>query len=65
MNIPQQWRSNDVSVSGFEPDPEPECCRHPEHNPPTHLCIPSGQRYRHVCPSCGAQAILRSASIYL
>ena len=30
-----------------------ENCNHPSHNPPTHLYIPFGKRYRHVCPACG------------
>lgn len=28
-------------------------CTHPEHNFPTHLYIPLGMGYRHVCPGCG------------
>lgn len=30
-----------------------ETCNHPEHKPPTHLHIPQGKGYRHVCPACG------------
>lgn len=33
-------------------------CRSPEHEPPTGICIPSGQGYRHVCPQCGVVRIL-------
>lgn len=39
--------------NGFYDLPKDETCRHPEHNPPTHLYIPPGKGYRHVCPSCG------------
>ena len=28
-------------------------CQDVEHNPPSHLHIPQGQGYKHVCPSCG------------
>lgn len=27
-------------------------CNHPEHNPPSHIYIPQGKGYRHVCPGC-------------
>ena len=50
--------------SGFEDDPGAiEPCLHPEHNPPTHLCIPAGKVYRHVCPACGAVQVLRAPCI--
>lgn len=38
---------------GFFPLQKSKVCRDPEHKPPTHLYIPPGQGYRHVCPSCG------------
>lgn len=28
-------------------------CTHPDHNFPTHLYIPPGMGYRHICPGCG------------
>ena len=28
-------------------------CLHPDHNFPSHMCIPSGHGCRHICPSCG------------
>lgn len=28
-------------------------CRHPEHNPPSHMVFPDGV-YEHECPACGA-----------
>lgn len=33
-------------------------CNHPEHEPPSHICIPTGKGYRHICPSCGKETIL-------
>lgn len=33
-------------------------CNNPSHNPPTHLHIPQGKGYRHICPSCGKETIL-------
>ena len=46
--------------SGFEPDMRSGYCRHAEHLPPSHLHIPEGKQYRHVCPACRAQFVLRS-----
>lgn len=28
-------------------------CTNPSHEPPTHIHIPQGKGYKHVCPSCG------------
>lgn len=40
--------------SGFEPiNHLTKRCTDPEHTPPSHMVIPQGMRYRHVCPSCG------------
>lgn len=39
--------------SGFFDLPNNNVCNHGEHYPPTHLHIPQGKGYRHVCPSCG------------
>lgn len=36
----------------------PESCNDPEHNPPSHLHIPQGKGYRHVCPSCKKEQII-------
>ncbi len=49
--------------SGFEPIPEKEACIHPEHNPPTGLCIPHGQQYRHVCPGCNKEVVCRGSQV--
>lgn len=39
---------------GFFDLPKNNTCNDPGHNPPTHLHIPQGKGYRHVCPKCGA-----------
>lgn len=52
--------------SGFERDPFGDVfgCLHPEHNPPTHLAIPAGQRYRHICPGCRLSLVLRPSAFF-
>jgi len=50
--------------SGFEDMVEAnKLCIHPEHNPPMHLCIPYGKQYRHVCPDCGKETVMKSPQI--
>lgn len=39
--------------SGFYDLPQVKNCKNPSHQPPTHIHIPQGKGYRHVCPSCG------------
>lgn len=57
---------NKPKRSGFEPLPQStKPCRDAEHFPPTHICIPSDQQYRHICPSCGYECILRSPQVTL
>lgn len=51
------------ALCGFEPIPTPVGCSHPEHNAPTHLVIPYGMQYRHYCPGCGRQVVVRSSQI--
>ena len=51
--------------SHFE-DIEPiRMCKHPSHNPPTHLHIPQGKRYVHICPGCNAKMTLQPPQITL
>jgi len=38
--------------------PKENVCRDPEHEPPTHISIPHGKGYRHICPSCGKKTVL-------
>lgn len=33
-------------------------CKHPEHDPPSHIHIPEGKGYRHICPACGKVSTL-------
>lgn len=40
-------------------------CRHPSHNPPSHLHIPFGKKYIHVCDGCGQETILMPPQITL
>lgn len=51
--------------SGFFDLSKTEFCKHPEHNPPTHIHIPQGQGYRHICPNCGKETILIPPQISL
>lgn len=51
--------------SGFFNLPTQEVCRNPDHNAPTHLHIPQGQGYRHICPSCGHTVVLTAPTVTL
>ena len=44
---------SELPQSGFFDLPQKRGCSHPSHNPPTHIVIPQGKGYRHVCPQCG------------
>lgn len=35
-------------------------CKDPNHGPPSMIVVPSGHIYRHKCPACGAEAIIKS-----
>ncbi len=50
---------SDKKESGFEDDQRQTPCVSSQHNPPSHMVIPPGKVYRHVCPSCGREVILR------
>lgn len=50
--------------SGFFNDNEiMKPCSHPEHNPPSHLYIPVGKKYRHICPACNKETVLKPIQI--
>jgi predicted RNA-binding Zn-ribbon protein involved in translation (DUF1610 family) len=34
-------------------------CISPEHNPPSHIVIPSGSKLVHTCPGCGQVTVIR------
>lgn len=54
--------------SGFEPIENPpnfpEPCHDVRHNPPSHMVIPYGMQYRHVCPGCGHEFVVQSQAVY-
>jgi len=55
---------SDKPKSGFEADDQwKKICFHPEHQPPMHLHIPQGQKYKHVCPECGAERDMRAIQV--
>lgn len=57
---------NQKKVGGFEPIPNNEVrCYHPNHDPPTHLVIPQGQQYRHICPGCKREVVMRAPQVRL
>lgn len=53
----------DPPKSGFFDLYEAKPCTHPQHNPPMHLFIPPGKGYRHVCPECGSEVIMRGSQV--
>lgn len=42
----------------------PEMCRHPEHNPPTHMVYEPGV-WEHICPSCGNRIVFTVSSVVM
>lgn len=44
--------------SGFFDLNSAKKCNHPSHELPTHLHIPQGKGYRHVCPNCGKVTVI-------
>ena len=52
------------ALGGLEDDPDyVRPCMHPAHNPPTHIYIPEGKRYRHICPACGKEQIIKASRV--
>jgi hypothetical protein len=49
--------------SGFIKRAEHQMCRSLSHNPPTHMVIPYGYDYKHVCPQCGHVSYVLNNSI--
>ncbi len=62
MRDKEKWTKK---KSGFEDDPAPARCLHREHEPPSHMVIPQGKLYRHVCPGCGRETVLRAPQIFM
>jgi len=57
------WNKDPKKDSHFRPINEEwggasKPCPHPEHRPPSHLFIPPGQEYVHVCPHCRNQQVI-------
>ncbi len=57
--------ANEKEKGGFFDLPKIETCNNPSHNPPTHLCIPPGKGYKHICPGCGYTITLISPQVML
>ena len=56
-----------VRESRLEDDPDVQqirrahpFCRHPGHKPPAFISIPFAKRYRHICPKCGFELLIRN-----
>ena len=49
--------------SGFVDIEQNDNCFNSEHSPPTHLYIPYGKKYIHVCPICGNRIELHSSQV--
>jgi len=49
--------------SHFEDIDLPKRCLHPGHNPPSHLHIPQGKRYIHICPACRQRTVMQPLQI--
>lgn len=59
MNIYEEDKSGFFPIEVWESP-----CSDPGHNFPTHLHIPIGMGYKHVCPSCGkTQTVINNGPI--
>jgi len=58
-------KNPDKPKGGFEDIPAQERCLNREHEPPSHMVIPAGKQYRHVCPGCGKVAVMRAPVTFL
>lgn len=63
MNPKFQMPTVQDNKSGFFPLPSYQICNDPEHNVPSHLYVPAGQGYRHICPKCGYQQTVINALV--
>ena len=52
MNQEDNFLKSQEKGEFFDLPKQEKLCQHPSHNPPTHLHIPEGKGYKHVCPSC-------------
>ena len=56
---------DNIKTSGFFELPIDATCRDLNHNPPTHLYIPPGKGYRHICPKCKKEIVIIPQQITL
>lgn len=67
-DISELLKDIENGASGIYDDPYlknmPAPCLDSSHEPPSHICIPVGKVYKHVCPSCKAVNYLRPTPIY-
>lgn len=49
----------------FDLPAEYKKCTSPEHEPPTHIHIPHGKGYKHICPVCGKETIIIPGEVSL
>lgn len=63
--IPDDGEKQPSKRGGFRPIAEKwvKSCHHPDHEPPSMLCIPHGMEYVHICPACGQETIMRGSNI--
>lgn len=54
----EKKRVIDIDVNKIGKD-----CIHPGHQPPTHLYIPPGEVFEHVCPACGDKRPMQGSPI--
>jgi len=55
--------NKEPNKSGFEMLKDEAFCLDINHSPPTHLWIPQGKQYRHICPTCGKEQVLKSVTV--
>lgn len=56
---------SETKRSGFEDQiPDNGYCKDLAHQPPMFLHIPAGKNYRHVCPSCGYERLIRGHALH-
>lgn len=64
MSTEQNWIPRNENVYPYkksrfvDDDIEFKGCNHIQHNPPSHMVIPYGKKYIHVCPACGRTVTL-------
>lgn len=56
-------RANPGEVSHYEDVTANEPCVGLNHNPPSHIYVPAGKVYVHVCPTCGFKVKIGSNSV--